>query len=320
VPSVPADDTTLTPYSPLSHKAIIRGDRRGLNVAPGWVPDDELPRLAAYYVRAAYLGNSARHLLAATVDPTERRELREYGDPALIVDRYHSAVLGADWTIAVAGADTDPPDRPDLPAEPDPPADDATDVEQRIYQIARDRWEADVTAAVDAWADQIATAPAARARQAAIDTWLDNEHVRAVVDEAELDTCGLGDTVIAVRPQPGGWPRLQVFEPAVFFPVEDEYDDGRFPTKVHLAWEYDQRNLDGTVTTRLRRITYELVLITSTRVDPTGAGWVDTFGEPADAPPLADNERVTPEGLIERCHPWDQTSDGIPASDDAWSP
>lgn len=316
------NDRTLTPWSTLAHKAIMRSDRSNLQVAPGWVPTDERERLNAYYVRACYLQNRAAWLLDTT-NPDDIDGHREYGDAALLVERLVAAILGDGWDLRVDGAADTPPPVPDLPARPD---DDLPDglpdgIAARIDAATTAAWEAAVEAAVEAWEAQVAARPALAARQADLDAWVDREHLRSAIAELEADSVGLGDGVIVLWPQAGGWPRVEVIDPGAYFPVVDEHDDGRFPRKVHLAWEYTDRQPDGSETRRLRRITFELVPIAATRVTDAGE-WADENGEAAEVPVVVVGERYRVDdhgvGHVERLYPWDQPAEGEP-DDDAWS-
>lgn len=312
---------TLTPYSSLAHKALMRGQRGHLPVAPTWLPESEQLRIDAYYLRQAYLSNAARNLLV-DVDEPDRLDHREYGDADLIVGRFVSAVLGDGWRVQIVGADQDLPDVPDLPAHPGdaPTGDNVTDIDRRIYQLRLDRWTADANAGVDVWADALEARPGLQARQAEIDAWVDTEGVRALVDEVEHDIAGLGDGVVVLWPQRGDWPRLEVMDPAAYFPVTSDFDDGRYPRKIHLCWEYDitEPLPSGGVrtTTRLRRITFELVDLLETRIVDDGAGgvaWMGADGEPADRPVLYGNETIGADRLIRRLYPWDQGDGDGPA-------
>lgn len=312
------DDLTLTPWSTLAHKGLVGGaDSRQSQVAPTWVPDAERTRLYAYFARQAYLDNCAR-LLLTDATPAERADHREYGDARLLVERLKAAVLGDGWSLQVVGASDripDLPDLPDLPDETDVPDGLPDGTADRITRARIEAWETAVATTVDDWEAAHRTQPALRARQAALDEWVDREHIRSGIDELETDAIGLGDGVLLLWPQEGDWPRIEVIDPAGYFPVHDVDDDGRFPRVVHLAWiEPDD---DGDGGDRLRRITLELVPITSLHA---GDGeWVDADGNPVDGPLLGEHERVV-DGRVQRLYPWDQPDDDATAADeDAWS-
>ncbi|MER5302115.1 hypothetical protein ABT039_22030 [Streptomyces lasiicapitis] len=67
-----------------------------------WVPDEDVRRLAAYTVLAAYDGNQAGEL-AEVRDGPDARERREFGDPAAFIDAITADVLGDEQRIVVAG-------------------------------------------------------------------------------------------------------------------------------------------------------------------------------------------------------------------------
>ncbi|WP_442737953.1 hypothetical protein ACQUSN_07545 [Streptomyces pseudogriseolus] len=80
------------------------GSRAFPESAKTWVPPNELRRLAAYKVLAAYDNNQAGQLAAAAGDASalERREL---GDTANLVDTALGYLLGSEQKVAVEGAE-----------------------------------------------------------------------------------------------------------------------------------------------------------------------------------------------------------------------
>lgn len=117
-------------WSWLNYKPVMAGvDRPGNRVFPelavSWVPSEELRRLAAYKVLAAYDNNQAGQLAAAAGDEAavERREL---GDAANLVDTALGYLLGSDQQIAVAGAEHADEEMPE------PGALEAAEVQQRL--------------------------------------------------------------------------------------------------------------------------------------------------------------------------------------------
>lgn len=188
------DQQILDQWAPLSHKVPLSGVR-AQTLAPTWVPAESQRRLAAYKVLAAYLGNVARWHLPASVTPDEAAERREYGDPALIVDRVKAAVLGEEWTVVVDGADDDIPDRPTIPDPPAEPAEGAPEIERRIFTLATERHEAEITELVDEWEAAWREQPQLQQVQDWLRAWATDEMLAAVITEAEGDICGLGDGV-----------------------------------------------------------------------------------------------------------------------------
>ncbi|WP_073947634.1 phage portal protein [Streptomyces kebangsaanensis] len=96
-------------WSWLNYKqAMADPNRPGQHAFPelntSWVPAEDLRRLAAYKVLAAYDSNQAGQLAAVTGDGhgVERREL---GDPSKLIDTTLGYLLGAEQTIVVPGAD-----------------------------------------------------------------------------------------------------------------------------------------------------------------------------------------------------------------------
>jgi hypothetical protein len=69
-----------------------------------WVPAEDLRRLAAYKVLAAYDSNQAGQFAAVTGDH-QGMERRELGDPSKLIDTTLGYLLGAEQTIVVPGAE-----------------------------------------------------------------------------------------------------------------------------------------------------------------------------------------------------------------------
>ncbi len=95
--------------------------------------------------------------------------------------------------------------------------------------------------------------------QAELDKWVTDEQVIAKLLVAERQAVQSGDGVYVL-----GWDpkknrtRLRTYHPGFYFPEEDPSGDSEFPSRVHLAWEYDDVTLSGEAITRIRRITYEV--------------------------------------------------------------
>ena len=304
-------------WSPLSHKQIVgdgTGNQAGVQAAT-WVPAADRRRLAAYLARAAYRSNVARQLLPDTTTQTKRDTHREYGDADLLVDRVVAGVLG-DWSIQIDGADDDLTEGPQLTDRPADAGPDASEIEQRIVKIAQEAWDAQATATVDAWEQAVKAQPGAKARLDAVRGWLDTAQAPARVDEGEHDAAGLGDGCYILWPQQGDWPAIQVIDPGFYFPMLDEDGGlGGFPGRLEFCWDYDHTSTDAagtsTVEKRTRRIVFEIVDITATRltVDARGdVAWAGPDGMPADRPMLdqARNETQGPDGRIYQ-YPWHVT-------------
>lgn len=81
--------------------------------AGSWVPDEELRRLAAYKVAAAYDQGQAGQLAAAVSGDDGDADRRKFGDSAKLIDTALGYLLCAEQTITVAGAEhADDDDRP----------------------------------------------------------------------------------------------------------------------------------------------------------------------------------------------------------------
>ncbi len=291
-------------YSPLSHKLPLRED--GTRLAPSWVPATEVRRLDAYKVLAAYRGNVARHFLPELTDGADRRE---YGDAELLVQRTSSGVLGDSLQIAVTDADQTLTDEPDLPPRPADLPDDATDLDRRVHTVRVSRWETTATATVDEWEQAWAVQPGLQARQEWLRTWADDEFLIGKIVEAEADVAGLGDGVYVLDwSDRDGRPTVDVYNPGFYFPVLTDTTRG-FPTKVHLAWEFDEVDASGVTERYVRRLTYELAAI------PLAS---DLFGDPLTGENedgeafgvMQDGDRFDPvTGSIVRRYPWNPDED-----------
>ncbi|GAA3002544.1 hypothetical protein GCM10020229_13260 [Kitasatospora albolonga] len=91
-------------YKPVMAAPIRRGSGPFAELAAGWVPPEDLRRLQAYKLLAAYDNNQAGQIAAASGDDTglERREL---GDAAKLIDTALGYMLGSEQTIVVPGAE-----------------------------------------------------------------------------------------------------------------------------------------------------------------------------------------------------------------------
>lgn len=298
-------------WSPLSHKESI--GQPGTFVpdrwlAPTWVPATEQRRLAAYRVLAAYRENVARLTLPSTVDDLDRDQRREYGDPTAFSNRIVASVLGDGWTVAVDGADDELFEGPRLPPKPDPAPAGATPLEQTIAAARAKAWDAEAESIVARWAADLEAQPALRQRQEDLRRWLDDHQVAARIDEAEHDAVDLGDGVYVLWPQQGDWPRVEVYDPGFYFPELDTAEQGGFPTRVHIAWEYAEDG--GLEPTHVQRLTWELVDLTvlHTTVDRRrGLVWVGPDGQPlpdGQLPAFTEGTTVDAEGNVVRTLPW----------------
>lgn len=229
----------LDTWSPLNHKSTMKGSQRVVpdsGMAPTWVPIAERRRLNAYITLVAYLKNVARSWILSS----DRTNRREYGDPALIRDTIRGAVLGDGYRFLIDGAADEPPAKLDSTA---------TEADKKHHGAALTEWQAVVR------------------QQHWFERWGDVEHVGQKIINAENHAVGLGDGIYVFS-----WsntkhrPRCRVYDPGFFFPVYDDSDDD-FPTRVHLAWEFDEL-IGGTQTRFVRRITYEIIDDGQTRTYP----------------------------------------------------
>lgn len=221
------NDVIVDPWSYLGFKEAFK-DRRNdrAEYAPTWVTDyQDRRRLTAYTVLEAYFKNMSKVWLRASDDEKDTR--REYGDPYLLVEQIVASILGETFEIQVAGA-----------AEP-----------------VQDRLESQES--------EPSPTPEYEAL-VALQEWAKKEKFANKVVLSETNAVKLGDSVIVL-----GWHerksrvRMEVWNPGFFFPVQSDDgadDDGfeeEFPSRVHLAYEFD-RPFGDQRKRYVRRITYWL--------------------------------------------------------------
>lgn len=249
----------LDRWSYFDHRIGTPNDQSSLGVAPGWLPDREWRRINAYRFLDAINKNSSRWYLERD-DDKDRDRFREYGDAHLFGDRLAAGVVGDQIEIAVEGAEHQPPNAVPLTDAPIPPTSgDPSD--QAAYDAAM-RVRAERSAAIiDEWESQWAAYPGLVETQRWLQQWAHDEHFAAKLYEMEAsNVVPLGDGVAVVAwDSTLGRPTLTLHSPDAYFPVLDDLDDGQFPQKVHLAWEFVTENSLGEEEEWVRKITYELV-------------------------------------------------------------
>ncbi|MEU7640905.1 hypothetical protein AB0C11_33390 [Streptomyces sp. NPDC039016] len=114
-------------YKPVMADAGRPGNRAFPELASSWLPPQEMRRLAAYKVLAAYDNNQAGQLADDAESASERREL---GDAAKVVDTALGYLLGSEQKVTVEGAEHAEGD------VPRPGAAEAAAVQERLRQWA----------------------------------------------------------------------------------------------------------------------------------------------------------------------------------------
>ena len=256
---------------------VIAGVEDGqLGGLPPWIDRRDRRRLAAYVACKALVESSRRKLLRED-DPTEHRE---FGDPAMLLDRIAAAIVGDQPQVSVVGADRSIPLAPQVPPPPPEPqtGEDAPELpvldeelQTYIYEQARAAWLAQAQGITDEWVRQLSLQPCLDSRQHWLRDWAGSSKADLLgrVIEAEQDMIvPLGDGVFTL-----GWSaekgRVEVhaLEPDAYFPVLRPGDVEDFPVKVHLCWTFTEFESDGTALGNIveveyvTRITYELVPI-----------------------------------------------------------
>jgi hypothetical protein len=89
--------------------------------------------------------------------------------------------------------------------------------------------------------------------------WAEDDLLDMKVEEAERSSLKLGDGVYVLGEDSDGMPTVEVWDPGFYFPVLDPtLPSSQYPTKVHIAWEFERKT--ATETRRyVRRKTYELM-------------------------------------------------------------
>ncbi|MEU2590815.1 hypothetical protein ABZ649_04515 [Streptomyces albidoflavus] len=100
-------DLLVDSWSWLNFKPIMAQPQRPggqlAELSPSWVPEEDLRRLAAYTLLAAYDQNQAGQVQAATTGEGEDR--RELGDAPKLIDTVLGYLLGSEQTVVVPGAE-----------------------------------------------------------------------------------------------------------------------------------------------------------------------------------------------------------------------
>ncbi|WP_405613373.1 hypothetical protein [Streptomyces sp. NBC_00076] len=210
-------------WSWLDYKPAMADPRRpGRNTwaefTRSWVPDEDLRRLAAYRLLAAYDSNQAGQVAAVTGDDEAGIERRELGDASKLVDTALGYLLGSQQVISVAGAEH---------------TDDEPTTEAAAALAVQDK--------LRAWAEKEMLP--LRLQQAERTAILLGDAVYTLAwDPAK-------GRVLLRTWDPG------LYFPE--WPEDGEQDGAEFPLRVHLAWELPEDKRRG-LKARLRRVTYEL--------------------------------------------------------------
>ncbi|MFJ2774779.1 hypothetical protein [Streptomyces sp. NPDC087300] len=260
-------------WSWLDYKPVMADPRRpGRNawaeLTSSWVPDEDLRRLAAYRLLAAYDSNQAGQVAAITGDDEAGTERRELGDASKLVDTALGYLLGSEQTISVAGAEH---------------ADDEPTVEAAMALSVQDK--------LRAWAEKELLP--LRIQQAERTAILLGDALYSLAWEPAKGR------VLLRTWDPG------LYFPE--WPEDGEQDGAEFPMRVLLAWELPEDKQRG-LKARLRRITYELGPIApatrgSTAKDGTSVR-EHVYAEDGE-PVLSKGDSLDSEtGVITRTYPW----------------
>lgn len=260
-------------WSWLDYKPAMADPRRsGRNtwaeLTRSWVPDEDLRRLAAYRLLAAYDSNQAGQFAAVTGGDEAGTERRELGDASKLVDTALGYLLGSEQVISVAGAEH---------------TDDEPTAEAAAALAVQDK--------LRTWAEKELLP--LRLQQAERTAILLGDAVYTLAWEPTKGR------VLLRTWDPG------LYFPE--WPEDGEQDGAEFPLRVHLAWELPEDKRRG-LKARLRRVTYELGPIgpasrrgTAKNGSPAREHLYTEGGDPIL---VGGDTRNTVTGVITRTYPW----------------
>lgn len=259
-------------WSWLDYKPVMADPRRpGRNawsdLTSSWVPDEDLRRLSAYRMLAAYDSNQAGQVAAITGDDAAGEERRELGDASKLIDTALGYLLGSDQTITVPGAEQ-------IGAEAGDAQGQAAAVQERLR----------------AWAEtELLPLRLQQAERTAI--LLGDAVYSLAWDPAK-------GRVLLRTWDPGlyfpEWP-------------DDEQDAGGFPTRVHLAWEIPEDVRRGTKARlrRITYEIGPIAPASRPATAKDGAAFREPIvGEGGNALLVPGDAQDPTTGLITRSYPW----------------
>ncbi|MFE4305684.1 hypothetical protein ACFRR6_06475 [Streptomyces sp. NPDC056891] len=254
-------------YKPAMANPCRPGRNAWADLTSSWIPDEDLRRLAAYRLLAAYDSNQAGQLAQLSGDDDRGGERRELGDASKIVDTALGYLLGSEQTISIAGAEH-------AGDEPSPEVVAARAVQERLQ----------------AWAEKELLP--LRVQQAERNALLLGDGVYTLAWDP-----GKGRVLLRTW-DPGlyfpEWP-------------EDGEDGGDFPMRVHLAWELPEDKRRGLKTrVRRITYELAPIGPASRRGAVKGGGAVREFLYDEDGAPVvvAGDLLDAGSGIITRTYPW----------------
>ncbi len=220
------------PWSYYDYKPGFPDKRAGTGeMMPTWVGTHRR-RLAAYQLLEDYYKNAARNWLDSTnLDQDDIDARREYGDAFVVVQTFLASVIGESQALFISEAQDTP--------------------------------------------EQLAD-PAAQEQLDALLQWMEDERFLMKMLGNEENAVKLGDQVYVLIPPEAdddgkivGRTRLRVYNPGTYFPVLDPAIwDEEFPSKLHVAWEYEKDDGTGQIRRYVTRSTWEMIELDAARELP----------------------------------------------------
>ncbi|GAA1353689.1 hypothetical protein [Streptomyces beijiangensis] len=266
-------DVVIDVWSWLNYKPVMANPRKPggplAELASTWVPDEDLRRLSAYKLLAAYDQGQAGQLAAASTGDDTALGRRELGDASKLIETVLGYLLGTEQTIIVPGAEHADDEQPPAGAV------EAAEAQERLRK----------------WAEK------------------ELLELRMQQTERSAVRCGDAVYTLAWEPSKGRALLRSYDPGFYFpeWPEDGEMDAAEYPRRVHFAWDLPEDQAKG-LKARVRRITYELGPIgAATKPGATKDGiprreWI--YGTGGD-PVLIVGDKVNADtGTISRTYPW----------------
>jgi len=223
-------------YAPLNVFEAMRAPTQGQGFLPGsYRPKSQLRRLTNYLICDAMRNNTLAQFLA-----NPDTEHREYGDANRIIQRTVDGIVSPEMGPFAPAAVDRPPVAPTIPDPPAALADNATDVDRRIFDLQQERYNNEIEGVVDEWVAAFEDHQRARHVHAkALDWWRDQRVVGKLRESETNNTVTRGDgvLVLGISAGAGSDPTLRVYQPNSYFPDDIASATADYPDRVQFLWE-----------------------------------------------------------------------------------